>query len=735
MVRLGGTRHAGGMYNPVAPNLKASKNLGDSNIDAQHEQLVYPPPEGGSWKQQAAQCVEAVLQKVTAAESSGRDLVSDIDVAWIQEGQALAHKELGLASSQADTTRREQTPDVDWIGLQNRFSTGRGDAHALAGTHNQSLGGGEHAHAQHDKHRAYTGVHYSTLCTFGSALRDARHHRRRQGAYASDATADFGYAAKVVVFGGSMTYGENSNGCPTSKPKQKNSTHTIGSNACAWPALLQHWFDIVYGAGLVEVVNLASRGKNLGWLSMHANELTAGMAAEGKPTLFLLDFSVNDALGVGGYKGNTTALVEKGRVAAAKLAPGGGVVLLQTWNSACRTGTATKKERLAAGVGKCQSAKKRTQYSMPDGYQQISTGVAEFPMPLWQFNKLKPLTTPHPTWLYHAVLAEGIGAVLAATDACSPGAATATATATATAAGPVDAGKHAHRVGSSTPTDLEWCDQDGGTQSSLSSLGAIGAAAGLTLTQLKDGKANFVGGGSADDCDKTNVEMVSAVHGMQLTPHSAKGPWEPLGYGVGKKSGHSWRVSNVAAAGDTGTMPTGWRLLELRQGKPGWISEGSAVLVGANAAVDEEPDGGATLQFVPPSARWMLDGLRPMRLYVEFMKTYENAGQAEVWYCGKMVAVLDALWTDRVSLTHGESVILPACGQIKSGTAWSRTMPDAQSRSGLFILGRVDLRRRRASAVHAARVSVRQAASKADIDPSATGTAKFKLISVALCTV
>ena len=126
MVRLGGTRHAGGMYNPVAPNLNASKNLGDSNINAQHEQLVYPPPEGGSWKQQAAQCVEAVLQKVTTAESSGRDLVSDIDVAWIQEGQALAHKELGLASGQADTIRREQTPDVDWIGLQNRFSTGRG---------------------------------------------------------------------------------------------------------------------------------------------------------------------------------------------------------------------------------------------------------------------------------------------------------------------------------------------------------------------------------------------------------------------------------------------------------------------------------------------------------------------------------------------------------------------------------------------------------------------------------
>ena len=93
-----------------------------------------------------------------------------------------------------------------------------------------------------------------------------------------------------------------------------------------------------------------------------------------------------------------------------------------------------------------------------------------------------------------------------------------------------------------------------------------------------------MGGAGSDDCDKENVEMITAVNGMELTPHSDDGPWEPHGYKSESgqiKKGH-WLVSNIVADHDTGAMINvgggggGWQLLELRQGKPGWISEESA---------------------------------------------------------------------------------------------------------------------------------------------------------------
>ena len=77
----------------------------------------------------------------------------------------------------------------------------------------------------------------------------------------------------------------------------------------------------------------------------------------------------------------------------------------------------------------------------------------------------------------------------------------------------------------------------------------------------------------------------------------------------------------------------------------------------------------------------------------------------------------------------GESVILPPCVEIQhwldeSGTTWKDMSPDNP-------LGRVEFRRRSADAVRAVR---EQAAGKA-ASKTQTGTAKFKLISVALCTV
>ena len=585
---------------------------------------------------------------------------------------------------------------------------------------------------------AYSDAHYATLCKFGAALRLARNRRR------TATTTTFGYAARVIVFGGSMTYGENAEGCPTSKTATDDGnaakpTKQTPVSGCAWPALLQHWFDQVYGAGTVEVINMASRGKTIAWLGHNANQLVSGMVAKGTPTLFLIDFSINDALGINGYKSNTSHLVQAGRAAVAKLAPLGGVVLVQTYNSSCRTGQQEKKDRLAAGLGKCPT------YSMPDGYQQISTGIPGFPMPLWHFNLVEPLTVPHPGWPYHTKLAESIGFVLAATDACMPGNATAAAATSYDAA----AGK---RLGSKIVEETMWRDTDSGSQSSLASLNAIGAAAGLELTMMKDGTASFMGDAGTDDCDKANVEMVTAVNGMQLIPHSDDGPWEPLGYGVphSTKGEHSWLVSNVDVpaadhAAGTGTPfhgdgggSGGWLLLELRQGKPGWISEERADHAASTSIADGEPGKPQqrlrhpTLQFVPPKFKWMMNGLRPMRLYVEFMKTYENAGQAEVWYCGGMVAVLDALWKDRFSLAYGESIILPPCAESmhrneKAGKSWNDMKRDNP-------LGRVEFRWRRASVVQAAREQ-EHAAGKVDVDHSSTGTAKFKLISVALCTV
>ena len=83
------------------------------------------------------------------------------------------------------------------------------------------------------------------------------------------------------------------------------------------------------------------------------------------------------------------------------------------------------------------------------------------------------------------MLAETIGAVLAATDACSPGGAATTAQIRHVGAG--GAGEHEH-IGSTSSTQKGWCDKDGVSQSSLSSLKAIGAAAGLKLNISEDGQ-------------------------------------------------------------------------------------------------------------------------------------------------------------------------------------------------------------------------------------------------------
>ena len=77
-------------------------------------------------------------------------------------------------------------------------------------------------------------------------------------------------------------------------------------------------------------------------------------------------------------------------------------------------------------------------------------------------------------------------------------------------------------------------------------------------------------------------------------------------------------MSNIVADHDTGAMINvgggvgGWQLLELRQGKPGWISEESAdraADVHANVAVGEEVERRfPTLMFVPPKDNWMMRG-------------------------------------------------------------------------------------------------------------------------------
>ena len=102
-----------------------------------------------------------------------------------------------------------------------------------------------------------------------------------------------GPAARVVVFGGSMTWGEGAQDCPLTHGEPVPSHHSAEAmQRCAWPAFLQRFFDLAYGRGVVSVQNAAVRGTDSsvvvgedGWIPGSRRWLT--VEGHGPPTVVM----------------------------------------------------------------------------------------------------------------------------------------------------------------------------------------------------------------------------------------------------------------------------------------------------------------------------------------------------------------------------------------------------------------------------------------------------------------
>lgn len=81
-----------------------------------------------------------------------------------------------------------------------------------------------------------------------------------------------------------------------------------------------------------------------------------------------------------------------------------------------------------------------------------------------------------------------------------------------------------------------------------------------------------------------------------------------------------------------------WKLLEDRPHKFGWVSEGSS---------DADFDKDLTFNFDDVKfGSFNFSTAFVMQVKLHFLKTYLNAGSAEVFMCGHLQGTIDALWKD-----------------------------------------------------------------------------------------
>lgn len=142
-----------------------------------------------------------------------------------------------------------------------------------------------------------------------------------------------GGTARILVFGGSMTYGvepmksvhRTCPGCPAIKDMKPNLDGKVfgeSPHCCSWPRFLERWLPKAYPSANVELINLAVPATSSLWLSEHVNHVVRSLDTRlTECDVVLLDYSVNDADARMLYNDNETALVTALERVAAKLRP------------------------------------------------------------------------------------------------------------------------------------------------------------------------------------------------------------------------------------------------------------------------------------------------------------------------------------------------------------------------------------------------------------------------------
>lgn len=162
-----------------------------------------------------------------------------------------------------------------------------------------------------------------------------------------------------------------------------------------------------------------------------------------------------------------------------------------------------------------------------------------------------------------------------------------------------------------------------------------------------------------------------------------------------------------------------WRLYEDRPGKPGWIIE-----TFMNASY------GGNLTF-PISLK---NATESQFVRIEYLRTYEHAGTAEIRLCGQHVATLDALWQNpesyKKSLSYFRTVQLPY------DSCWHHPKPFSATLeiiSPSFLPPDDPHPHRYLTRTGGEILSTRVRGRRLLRDDVDRGTAKFKLISISMC--
>jgi hypothetical protein len=197
--------------------------------------------------------------------------------------------------------------------------------------------------------------------------------------------------------------------------------------------------------------------------------------------------------------------------------------------------------------------------------------------------------------------------------------------------------------------------------------------------------------------------------------------------GCGRDSNYEGHMKLEASAGNEMMNPTiltkivpvdSWRLFEDRPGKPGWIIE---------SAMDATRLGILTF---PISFKNVTDS---QFVRIEYLRTYEHAGTAEIRLCGKHLATLDALWQNpesyKKSLSYFRTIRFDVTLFCENKKLSADDLVSLEIISPSFLPP---------DDPHPHRSQKIRSLANEQIEPHLRGevnrgTAKFKLISISMC--
>lgn len=228
-------------------------------------------------------------------------------------------------------------------------------------------------------------------------------------------------AQRVIVFGGSMTFGtepmkkvrRSCPGCPHASTMKTAKGRIYGDapHCCSWPRFVDRWFSAAAANGSVlharaEVVNLAVPASSTAWLAPQVLHILSSLPG-GPATacdLVLIDYSVNDADAKVLYHDNETGLASALAMVVAKVAPAP-VIVLQTYPHGVRQDRWGKRApdsgfdyrrayQSAAAAGGAVLLDISSLLEETSRVSESSTAVAHHGLHTW----------PHPPWELHAVI-------------------------------------------------------------------------------------------------------------------------------------------------------------------------------------------------------------------------------------------------------------------------------------------------------------------------------------------